>query len=263
MNLDKKVNIYYDINSGLDYYYRYTGTTGSENVYIQSIEPVSKGYTNNYGYKLNITGNVLAFEDFGELTDSTGTTMDSVLTDANKHFKDYLYGSYYGRYYAYSGEARYISSGIYVRPGYIYRIMPNSANTAFEWVIVKAYSEDTSDNILIALGTGQLSVGDIVRSTKQAGFGYFNAGWYKVTLDEKTNIVNLVKYNDMGITINGASTYTRLANDKLVKRSGDYLGYSGTFTVQITALIRTVQSDGTVLEYKKIYKMKFVGSLYE
>ena len=71
----------------------------------------------------------------------------------------------------------------------------------------------------------------------------------------------------MGITINGESTYTMLTNDKLVPKSvgdgQDYLGYSGTFTLQITALIRTVQSDGTVLEYKKIYKIKFVGSLYE
>ncbi len=262
--LNKQVEFYYGLSSGYEYIFRYTGETVTDNIYSWSPLYIQTIYSKNHAYNLTVNDGVLEWEHYAEsVADSGGTNMDSILTEANSHFKDYLYGSYYGRYYAYSGTARYISSGIYVRPGYIYRIMPNAKNTAFEWVEVKAYTEDTSDNILIALGTGQLSVGDIVRSTAQAGFGFFNAGWYKVTLDEKTNIVNLVKYNDMGITINGESTYTSLTNDKLVQRTGDYLGYSGTFTVQITALIRTVQTDGTVLEYKKIYKMKFVGSLYE
>ena len=262
--LNKQVEFYYGLSSGYEYIFRYTGETVTDNIYSWSPLYIQTIYSKNHAYNLTVDDGVLEWEHYAEsVADSGGTNMDSILTEANSHFKDYLYGSYYGRYYAYSGVGRYISSGIYVETNTIYRIMPNSANTAFEWVKVKAYTEDTSDNILIALGTGQLSVGDIVRSTAQAGFGFFNAGWYKVTLDEKTNIVNLVKYNDMGITINGESTYTSLTNDKLVQRTGDYLGYSGTFTVQITALIRTVQSDGTVLEYKKIYKMKFVGSLYE
>ena len=262
--LNKQVELYYGLSSGYEYVFRYTGETVTDNIYSWSPLYIQTIYSKNHAYNLTVDDGVLEWVHYAEsVSDSGGTNMDSILTEANSHFKDYLYGSYYGRYYAYSGVGRYISSGIYVRPGYIYRIMPNSSNTTFEWVEVKTYTEDTSDNILIALGTGQLSVGDIVRSTTKADFGFFNAGWYKVTLDEKTNIVNLVKYNDMGITINGESTYTSLTNDKLVERTGDYLGYSGTFTVQITALIRTVQSDGTVLEYKKIYKMKFVGSLYE
>ena len=167
-------------------------------------------------------------------------------------------------YYGFNGTAKYISSGIYVRPGYIYRIMPNATNTAFEWVEVCDFTTDTSNNILKSLGTGGLEVGDICYSTSTAGFGYFNSGWYKVVLDEKTNVVNLVKFNDIGFTTNGEKTYTMLTNDKLVARTGDYLGYSGTFTVQISALIRKYDSiTGIWTEYIKTYKMKFVGSLYE
>ena len=81
-------------------------------------------------------------------------------------------------------------------------------------------------------------------------------------LDEKTNIVNLVKFNDVGFLTNEAQTYTRLTNDKLVPRENDYLGYSGTFTIRISAMIRTYNSSiGTWTEYIKTYKLKFVGSL--
>ena len=67
----------------------------------------------------------------------------------------------------------------------------------------------------------------------------------------------------MNFTTNGAETTTRLTNEKLVKRTGDYLGYSGTFTVQISAMIRVINNGVVEKEYIKTYKLKFVGSLYE
>ena len=117
------------------------------------------------------------------------------------------------------------------------------------------------DEILLSLGVGEIQVGAICYSTAKAEFGFFNSGWYKVILDEKTNIVNLVKFNDVGFETNGEKTYTKLTNDKLVPRSGDYLGYSGTFTIRISAMIRTRNSNGTWTEHIKTYKLKFVGSL--
>lgn len=261
-SLDKKLTIYDNVYKNYDYYYKYTGSTGSELVYKESINGINTSYTQNSGYKLSITNNVLTWNQYdGTLTNDTGTTMDSLLKTANSHFTDYRYGEYYGKYYGYNGTARYISSGIYVRPGYIYRIMPNATNTAFEWVEISSYKTDTSGNILKDMGTGVANVGDIFYSTA-AAFGYFNSGWYKIVLDEKTNIVNLVKFNDLGLLPNNVQTYTRLTNDKMHKISaGDYLGYSGTFTVQISALIREINNGVVTKEYIKTYKLKFIGSL--
>lgn len=264
LSLDAKLKVYTEVNSGYNYIYRYTGTTGSENVYKESTTGTNTSYTRNYGYQLKITNNVLTWSQYStSLNDATGTTMDSILTEANSHFRDYQYGVYYGKYYAYYGNARYISSGIYVRQQYIYRIMPNITNTAFEWVEVGPYTRADADDILISLGTGGLGVGDICYANGDAAFGFFKVGWYKVVLDEKTNIVNLVKFNDVGFTTYGASSYTRLTNDKLVRRTGDYLGYSGTFTIQISAMVRVIENGVVVNEYIKTYKLKFVGSLYE
>ncbi len=262
VNLDKKVTIYNEVGKGFDYIYRYNAASTSEYVYKESIDGINTSYTQNSGYKLSITNNVLTWNQYdGTLTNDTGTTMDSLLKTANSHFTDYRYGEYYGKYYGFNGTARYISSGIYVRPGYVYRIMPNVTNTAFEWVEISSYKTDTSGNILKDMGTGAANVGDVFYSTQNA-FGYFNSGWYKIVLDEKTNIVNLVKFNDLGLTANDIKTYTKLTNDKMHKISaGDYLGYSGTFTVQISALIREISNGVVTKEYIKTYRLKFIGSL--
>ena len=188
--------------------------------------------------------------------------MDSILTAANSHFKDYQYGKYYGMYYAYSGTSKYISSGIYVKQDYVYRIMPNSSNTAFEWVEVKAFVTDTSSNILVAMGTNNASVGDIFYSTANA-FGHFQPGYYRIVLDGKTNIVNLVKFNDITISWGTNHTYAQLTNAKTKAISaGDYLGYSGTFTAEIAAVFRTYDASHNIIkEYVKTYKIKLVGFL--
>jgi len=264
--LNKRNVMFSDIKSGYNYIYKYTGTTGSEYVYKESTTGTQTSYTNNSGYILAISNNLLVWNTYsGSMNDTAGTTMDSILNEANQHFTDYRYGEYYGKYYGFNGTARYISSGICVKQYYVYRIMPNATNTAFEWVEIGPYTRNTSDNILISLGTGNLEVGSIAYSTQQAGFNYFKSGWYKVVLDEKTNTVNLVKFNDLGFETNGANTYTKLTNDKLVSRADyteNYLGFSGTFTVQISAMIRTYDSTtGTWTEYIKTYKLKFVGSL--
>jgi len=266
-DLTLKTKIYYDINRGNSdaYIFRYTGNTGSENIYKESTTGTSTTYTKNYAYNLTIVNGALTWNQYAtSINNPGGTTMDSILATANSHFGDYQYGVYYGKYYAYMGVNRYTLTGNYYETGYIYRLMPNASNTAFEWVKVKAYVTDTSSNILQMLGKGEASVGDIFYSTATAFSSFFKAGFYKVVLDEKTNIVNLVKFNDLGFATDSETTYTKLTNDKLVARSGDYLGYSGTFTVQISAMIRTYNSTtGTWTEYIKTYKMKFVGSLYE
>lgn len=244
--------------------YKYSGTTASENVYKQSTTATSPSYTNNYGYKLTLSNYILTWVEYSSsLNEGSGTTMVSLLNTANSHFGDYQYGKYYGMYYGYYGADRYISSGIYLKQQYIYRIMPNATNTAFEWVEIGRYLRDTSDNILLKLGTGEIGVGTLAYSTKKATFGFFNdKQFYKVVIDDKTNLVNLVRFSDVNFaTTNGS--YTTLTNLKRVARSGDYLGFSGTFTIKISAMIRKSNGDGTYTEYIKTYKVKFVGSLYE
>ena len=263
-SLDKKMNLYSDVLNDYSYVYKYTGSTGSEYVYQESIDGSNTSYTQNYFYliTLNYDG-TLGWEYYSNsLYNDSGTTMDSILATANSHFKDYLYGSYYGMYYAYSGDTKYISSGIYVKQNYVYRIMPNSSNTAFEWVEVKPFVTDTSSNILLAMGTNNASVGDIFLSTENA-FDHFQPAYYKIVLDGKTNIVNLVKYDDITISWNSAHTVAQLTNAKTKAISaGDYLGYSGTFTAEISAVYRTYDGSGNIIkEYVKTYKIKLVGFL--
>jgi hypothetical protein len=265
-SLDNLSDLMNAIDSGDSYIYRYTGTTTSEEVYYESTEGSTTSYTHNYGYQLGIVNNMLVWQYYyTSLTDDAGTTMDSILAEANLHFGDNQYGKYYGMYYAYSGTSKYISSGIYLKNKYIYRIMPNATNTAFEWVEVQPYYEESSPDFLERLGTGNAQVGDILHSTGDAFEGYFRPGWYKVIVDEKTNVVNLVKFNDLSISIvsNNSSDYTSLTNEKNITKTftgKDYLGYSGTFTIEISAVYR-VNNNGVYTDYVKTYKLKFVGML--
>ena len=261
--LDQQADYYNKITtSTINHIFRYSGPTGTEIVYNGASASTTKGYNNSYGYRLVISNKQLAWTQHStNISNPSGATLDSILNEANKHFNDYQYGKYYGMYYGYRGSDFYTALGNYYYKDKVYRLMPNVTNTAFEWVIASSFTTTTTSNMLLQLGTGVLKVGDICFGTGTAFSSFFTQGWYKVVLDEKTNIVNLVKFNDIEFTTNGASTYTRLANDKLVPRSGDYLGYSGTFNVQISALIRIKQADGSYIEYIKTYKMKFVGSL--
>jgi len=253
----------YQIIDDVDCIYEYSGPTTQELVYYRSLTGTLVSYTHNYGYMLSINNGSLEWNYYStSVTNPTGTTMDSILATANQHFTDNQYGYYYGRYYAYSGAEFYAASGTYYENGCVYRIMPNSTNTAFVWVKIGSYFTGTSGTILQRLGTGVAGEGDIFYSTESA-FGFFDPGFYKVVLDEKTNVVNLVKFNDMGISI--STNYSQITNDKLVPKGigdgQDYLGYSGTFTVQISALIRVIDNGVVTKEYIKTYKLKFVGSL--
>lgn len=258
---------FYDLVTKVNIVYGYVGTTGSKSFYVKGATDTGS-FKKNYCYKLIVSNNQLAWQQYStDINNPTGTTMDSILAEANTHFSDYRYGEYYGKYYGYSGSNFYSSLGRYYDTGYVYRIMPNESNTEFTWKKVSRYTSATADNILKSLGTGGLDVDAYCYATKGAGFGFFDGPqWYKVVLDEKTNIVNLVKFNDVGLLTDDVQTYTRLINDKLVPKSigdgQDYLGYSGTFTIRISAMIRTYNSStGTWTEYIKTYKLKFVGSL--
>ena len=260
--LSKQTNYYKVLDNNINLIFIYTGTTGTEKVYEGSTYGVDTSYTQNYGYRLNISNKQLSWTLYSDsITDPTDD-MDAILATANTHFKDNQYGYWYGRYYGYGGESIYTALGNVYEQNYIYRIMPNSTNTAFEWQKIQLYKTNSNSGLLQDLGIGVAQVGDIYYTTGGNAFSdFFKSGWYKIVIDEKTNIVNLVKFNDIGFT--AGSNYTRLNNDKMVARSGDYLGYSGTFTVQISALIRIFNADGTTTEYIKTYKLRFVGSLYK
>ena len=262
--LDKQLYYYLNVpSSSINHIFMYSGSTDTATIYKGSLGSTQVTYNASYGYKLIISNNQLAWQQYSAVTNPSGTTMDSLITTANNNFGNHNYGVYYGKYYGYSGPNFYSEKGYYYESGYIYRIMPNETNTGFTWVKVCPFTTTTPSNMLLQLGTGVIGVGDIVYGSGKAAFSsFFSQGWYKVVLDEKTNIVNLVKFNDVGFTTNGAKTYTKLTNDKLVARNGDYLGYSGTFTIQISALIRVKDTTtGLWTEYIKTYKLKFVGSL--
>jgi len=264
--LDDQLGYYEVLSNDGEYIVRYTGTTAQEGIYVESTSSTTTSYTRNYGYNLIInSNNELSWNEYAtSLTDTTTNNMKTILDTANQHFGDSQYGAYYGMYYGYAGESMYDKSlGMYLKQYYVYRIMPDASNSKFEWQEVqKYYAGRTPSQMLLELGTGVSGVGDIYYAEGANAFSsFFSKGWYKVIIDEKTNIVNLVKFNDMAITI--SENYTGLENQKIIARSGDYLGYSGTFTVQISALYRVKNADGygSYTDYVKTYKLRFVGSL--
>ena len=251
-------NVYKEIG---EYIVNYSGTyVANYPYYLESTTSKKFTFNQNKNLKISIdsTSAILSISNGGNFVNSSvSNDMDSILTNAQNNFSNNNYALWYGKLYAYNGNTMYSKKGYIYKPKYIYRIMPNEDNSNFTWVIYSNFSIDTSNNILTKIGSNQCEIGDIFYSTANA-FGHFNNGWYRLVLDGNTNTYNLVKYNDISIG-NTGNTYSRIKNEKITNKTSDYLGYAGLYDIEISAVIRIKNPDGTYTEKVKRYRLKLLG----
>ena len=244
--------------------YLYTGTSGNETLYKESTSgTTSNTYTKNYLYVLNKTNNGLVWEsDISTSQVTSSTTLDSILAEANTHYNDSSYGTYYGNYYAYSGDTITTTLGNYYIKGHVYQLISNSTNTAFAWYDYGQYYDITLEVALVNLGIGGYSEGTIIYVNDNTYFTWYTTGWYKVVLNSDTQALDLVKIQDVSLT-HGTSRDT-ITNEKYVQKhtAQDQLGYSGVFEVEISAVVKVSDGNGGYTEYIKTYKILVYGDLY-
>lgn len=115
--------------------YKYTGATVTDN-YYENGNPVSKEYTRNQGYRLTFAasgGTMLGGYSLAKYTlqeTANAVNMQAILTEANLHINDGLFGNYYGNYYCYNGATRTIGNVTYTK-GYVYRLLLKADRSGF------------------------------------------------------------------------------------------------------------------------------------
>ena len=115
--------------------YKYTGATVTDNYYEKG-NPVSKKYTRNQGYRLTFaaSGGTLpggySLSTINLVENAAAINMQAILTEANLHVNDGLFGNYYGNYYCYNGTTRTIGNVTYTK-GYVYRLLLKADRSGF------------------------------------------------------------------------------------------------------------------------------------
>ena len=182
--------------------YKYTGATVTDN-YYENGNPVSKEYTRNQGYRLTFAasgGTMLGGYSLTKYTlqeTADAVNMQAILTEANLHVNDALFGNYYGNYYCYNGDTRTIDGVTYTN-GYVYRLMLNSDRTSFYFEYGKSLGVketfticETADDFMDALvnalngSVDCLQEGAIVYY-KGDQSTYYAKGLFELTRNEQT-----------------------------------------------------------------------------
>lgn len=202
---------------------------------------------------------------------NSAQTMDEIIAEANTHFSDASYNTYYGMHYAYNGFTMASTSMIVdsdgnilngYDKGYVYRIIEDTDNSKFIWQRVYTYKRATGSQMVIDASTGESTVGDVIFAT-EACFGSFYTGgkFYRVVYDDFTQTQNIIQFTDVKLTNNDG--YTDIQSQKIhYIYQSDYLGYAGTFEISISAVIRDPNEDENYSDNQvKTYKIKFVGTV--
>lgn len=260
--------------------YKYTGTTVTDSPYVVEGESRLMSCTQNQGYRLRFTAGSgstagYSFTTISLVENAAAVNMQAILTEANLHINDGLFGNYYGNYYCYNGDTRTIDGVTYTN-GYVYRLMLNSDRTSFYFEYGKSLGVketfticETADDFMDALvnalngSVDCLQEGAIVYY-KGDQSTYYAKGLFELTRNEQTltyyfksmgGLGNQTSPKDTGtfmlssitgqnLSINGISKFTNIR----------YIGsdttnyYSGTGgSEQVEVVARIVDGD-TVYE---------------
>jgi len=142
--------------------------------------------------------------------------LDSIVEEANDHFGDEMYGEYYGTYYAYSGAT--ITSGTYYKQYCLYRLMPNSANTAFELKLVTV-TTNTTTRAIISYGTVD-NIKDNYTETKDETAGTTTTAATFYTSYTATNMIANIAADFWTIDSNTTKTNAQMAGAILLMATG-------------------------------------------
>ena len=260
--------------------YKYTGATVTDN-YYENGNPVSKEYTRNQGYRLTFAasgGTMLGGYSLTKYTlqeTADAVNMQAILTEANLHVNDALFGNYYGNYYCYNGDTRTIDGVTYTN-GYVYRLMLNSDRTSFYFEYGKSLGVketfticETADDFMDALvnalngSVDCLQEGAIVYY-KGDQSTYYAKGLFELTRNEQTltyyfksmgGLGNQTSPKDTGtfmlssitgqnLSINGISKFTNIRY--IGSDTTDY--YSGTGGSEQVEIVARIVDGDTVYE---------------
>ena len=197
--------------------YKYTGATVTDN-YYENGNPVSKEYTRNQGYRLTFAasgGTMLGGYSLTKYTlqeTADAVNMQAILTEANLHVNDGLFGNYYGNYYCYNGTTRTIGNVTYTK-GYVYRLLLKADRSGFYFEhdnlpdVKKTFTSYGTSNGLVSelvkalnKSSGCLSKGAIVYYTADNGDkdAYYAKGLYELTYNSNTNIYYFKSMGGLG-----------------------------------------------------------------
>ena len=222
-------------------YYRYTGNTGSGDIYAEATTPNSFSYTRNYYYRLGIDSNGYSWTRVTITFPSATTTLDDILSEANSHINDRLYGKYYGMYYYYNGPTMTTALGnTYVQNG-VYRLLINeSGHFYFEHDLEKMSFCTTITTIAdlqsLALNATADSVGNVYYYTGNSDRTYETNKFYILTVNETTGSYYMKRFGAVD-AISDANGVIRLDNERYYTGS-NYGGTGGTQQVVISAIVR-------------------------
>ncbi len=197
--------------------YKYTGATVTDNYYEKG-NPVSKEYTRNQGYRLTFaaSGGTLpggySLSEYTLQETADAVNMQAILTEANLHINDGLFGNYYGNYYCYNGTTRTIGNVTYTK-GYVYRLLLKADRSGFYFEhdnlpdVKKTFTSYGTSNGLVSelvkalnKSSGCLSKGAIVYYTADNGDkdAYYAKGLYELTYNSNTNIYYFKSMGGLG-----------------------------------------------------------------
>lgn len=197
--------------------YKYTGTTATD-YYYEEGKSVSKQYTRNQGYRLTFaaSGGTLpggySLSTINLVENAAAINMQAILTEANLHVNDGLFGNYYGNYYCYNGNTRTIGNVTYTN-GYVYRLLLKADRSGFyfehdnlpdERKTFTSYGTSSAlvSELVKALNksSGCLSKGAIVyyRADNGDKDAFYAKGLYELTYNSNTNIYYFKSMGGLG-----------------------------------------------------------------
>lgn len=197
--------------------YKYTGTTVTDSPYVVEGESRLMSCTQNQGYRLRFTvgsGSTAgySFTTISLVENAAAINMQAILTEANQHINDGLFGNYYGNYYCYNGNTRTIGNVTYTN-GYVYRLLLKADRSGFyfehdnlpdERKTFTSYGTSSAlvSELVKALNksSGCLSKGAIVyyRADNGDKDAFYAKGLYELTYNSSTKIYYFKSMGGLG-----------------------------------------------------------------
>ena len=197
--------------------YKYTGATATDDYYEEG-KSVSKQYTANQGYRLSFAASSgtstggYSLSTINLVENAAAVNMQAILTEANLHINDALFGNYYGNYYCYNGTTRTIVNVTYTN-GYVYRLLLKADRSGFYFEhdnlpdARKTFTTYGSSNALVSelvnalnKSSGCLSEGAIVyyRADNGDKDAFYAKGLYELTYNSSTKIYYFKSMGGLG-----------------------------------------------------------------
>ncbi len=263
--------------------YKYTGTTVTDSPYVVEGESRLMSCTQNQGYRLRFTAGSgstagYSFTTISLVENAAAVNMQAILTEANLHINDGLFGNYYGNYYCYNGDTRTIDGVTYTN-GYVYRLLLKDDRSSFyfehddedklpkvkQTFTIISSANDYMDALVDALNgsSGCLQNGAIVYYSGEKST-FYAQGLFELTYNPETMVYYFKSFGGLGnqtspkdtgtfmlssitgqnLSINGISKFTNIRY--IGSDTTDY--YSGTGGSEQVEIVARIVDGDTVYE---------------